>query len=236
MTGSEAFEEVPFLRAIPAEKRRRLLPRAALRTFSRTQGLWCDGQMTNDFSFLARGRVKLVKCNADGKETILDLCLPGQLLCASAVCAVAPYCCRAVAAEDDTTVLSLPRQDLLELVERNPPMTHGFMKEITCRTATLCRRVNELAGGQVERRVSKLLLRLADEVGQARDGEGTWIPVALSRQDLADMCGTTIETAIRIMSRLQREGIVQTVTSGFVVANRPALEDRSAGRGSTGVD
>jgi CRP/FNR family transcriptional regulator len=98
---------------------------------------------------------------------------------------------------------------------------------------SLCRRVEELAGGQVERRIATLLLRLADGMGVPRTSEGTWIPVRLSRQDLADLVGTTLETAIRVMTRLGRAGIVRTAPRGLVITDRRALEEvgrRECGR------
>jgi CRP/FNR family transcriptional regulator len=54
--------------------------------------------------------------------------------------------------------------------------------------------------------------------------EGTLIPMALGRQDLADLTGTTIETCIRVMSRWGKERLVRTEKDGFVVLDRPALE------------
>ena len=78
-------------------------------------------------------------------------------------------------------------------------------------------------------RIATLLLRLTDQLGVARDGDGTWIPVQLSRQDLADLCGTTIETAIRVMTRLGREGIVRSAARGFVIADRAGLERTARG-------
>jgi CRP/FNR family transcriptional regulator len=60
-------------------------------------------------------------------------------------------------------------------------------------------------------------------MGQQRP-EGIFIPLALSRQELADMIGTTIETAIRIMSRWGKENLVRTVKDGFFVMDRAALE------------
>jgi CRP/FNR family transcriptional regulator len=50
----------------------------------------------------------------------------------------------------------------------------------------------------------------------------------LSRQELADLSGTTIETAIRIMSRWQKEDVLHTEKDGFVVLNRDALDEASA--------
>jgi CRP/FNR family transcriptional regulator len=60
-------------------------------------------------------------------------------------------------------------------------------------------------------------------MGQMRP-EGTFIPLALSRQELADMIGTTIETSIRVMSRWGKDDIVRTEKDGFVVVDRSALE------------
>ena len=59
--------------------------------------------------------------------------------------------------------------------------------------------------------------------------EGTLIPMALSRQDLADLTGTTVETCIRIMSRWGKEDVVRTEKEGFVLRDRPALENLAQG-------
>jgi CRP/FNR family transcriptional regulator len=60
-------------------------------------------------------------------------------------------------------------------------------------------------------------------MGQPR-AEGLFIPLVLSRQELADMIGTTIETSIRIMSRWGKEGVVRTEKDGFTIVDRAALE------------
>ena len=60
-------------------------------------------------------------------------------------------------------------------------------------------------------------------MGQPRP-EGLFIPLVLSRQEIADMIGTTIETSIRIMSRWGKDELVRTEKDGFLVVDRPALE------------
>ena len=60
-------------------------------------------------------------------------------------------------------------------------------------------------------------------MGRADRG-GTYIPLALSRQELADLTGTTIETCIRIMSRWNKDEVVRTDKDGFVVVDRAELE------------
>jgi CRP/FNR family transcriptional regulator len=76
--------------------------------------------------------------------------------------------------------------------------------------------------GSVEYRVARLFLTLAERLGHKRDGE-IFLPLPLSRQDIADLVGTTIETAIRIMSRWQKEGVVETDPRGFLVRDPAAL-------------
>jgi CRP-like cAMP-binding protein len=79
----------------------------------------------------------------------------------------------------------------------------------------------------VEARFARLFLKLCDQIGKRERG-GVFVPMPLSRQDLADLSGTTIETAIRIMSRWQKEDVLHTEKDGFVVLNRDALDEASA--------
>ncbi len=220
----EAAERIPFLRALPAADRERLRPYTELQRLARGERVWRQGDPTASFAFAVRGRVKLVKTSEAGREVILELCGPGELLCANAVCSFAPYCCAATALEDDVEVAAVPRRDVLELLERSPLAARAFLREVTGRGMHLCERVEQLSTGLVERRIATLLLRLAEQVGVSRGEQGIWIPIELSRQDLADLCGTTIETAIRTMTRLGREGVVRSAARGLVVADRPALE------------
>lgn len=219
-----AAARVPFLRALPAADLERLAPYANVRRVDRGERVWSEGDPTGEFTFLADGRVKLVKGSESGRDVIVDVCGPGELLCSSAVCAFAPYCCSSTALEDAVQVIVIPRRDVLELLEHSPVASRAFLREVTARGLGLTERITQLASGQVERRIAALFLRLAEQVGTPRDGGGTWVPVTLSRQDLADLCGTTLETAIRTMSRLARDGALRTAARGFVVENRERLE------------
>jgi CRP/FNR family transcriptional regulator len=70
-------------------------------------------------------------------------------------------------------------------------------------------------------------LKLADQIGRA-EGGGQFVPMPLSRQELADLTGTTIETAIRLMSRWEKADVLHTQKDGFVVLDRLALEDAAS--------
>jgi CRP-like cAMP-binding protein len=221
--GDGPCSRIPFLAALPARERQRLQARARVRRVSRGEWLWRLGAPSDEFMFVARGRVKLVTSSADGREAIVDLRGPGELLCAGATCVLAPYCCTAMAHADDLEVVVFPRHDVLALLEDSPSAARAFLQEMAGCTVTLCRRVDELTSGVVERRLTMLLLRLADQIGQPRADGTVWIPIALSRQDLAELCNTAFESAIRAMRRLARNGIVETRPRGFLVRDRAAL-------------
>jgi CRP/FNR family transcriptional regulator len=78
--------------------------------------------------------------------------------------------------------------------------------------------------GSVEVRGARLFLTLSERMGQPRE-DGIFIPLALSRQELADLLGTTLETTIRLMSRWQKENVVMTERDGFLVPVMDALRD-----------
>jgi CRP/FNR family transcriptional regulator len=101
-------------------------------------------------------------------------------------------------------------------------LARGLLVGLTRRMMELTRRLAERSS-RVEYRVARLFLTLADRVGRP-EKDGIVVPVSLSRQEIADMVGTTQETAIRIMSRWGKDGIVVTTDAGFVIPDRAAVE------------
>jgi len=98
----------------------------------------------------------------------------------------------------------------------------------TTRLVELTNRLAELTGGRIEPRFARLFVKLGSQMGRPERG-GTFIPLALSRQELADLTGTTIETCIRIMSRWNKDGVVQTDKDGFVVLDAAELGRLASG-------
>jgi CRP/FNR family transcriptional regulator len=141
-----------------------------------------------------------------------------------------------VALDDETSVVSFRRADVLDLVEKNPDAARAVMHELVCRGMEMCRRVEQLSIGQVEQRIARLVLRLAERAGTDRPGQGIWIPVPLTRQDLADLCGTTVETAIRVVSKMRRSGLMRATPSGILVMDRAGLTQVMTGKKSAAAE
>ncbi|HGG58059.1 MAG TPA: Crp/Fnr family transcriptional regulator [Nannocystis exedens] len=221
MTGvSEMIDVIPMLRVIPGSERAPLLTGARVSHLSHHEALFREGGRADRFSFPIEGWIKLSKIHASGRVVIICLVGPGQLICGNAVYAGKPYCCSALAATKRAQILSVPRYDLVRFVERYPEVTRGFLREITCRGMQLCHRIEELTSGKVERRLAALFVRLLP----ADTGlDGAMIPLALTRQELADLCGSTVETAIRAMRRLDERDVLRTIKTGFVVIDPETL-------------
>jgi len=166
--------------------------------------------------------VKIFKMMPNGKDVILEVFGPGDPLGAVATYVGRPFPASAAALEDTTCVV-IPKADFFRLLEQHPSLVRGLLLGFTIRIVELTNRLAEMSGGRIEARFARLFLKLADQMGRSERG-GTFIPLSLSRQELADMTGTTIETCIRIMSRWGKENVVHTDKDGFVVLDRTDLE------------
>jgi CRP/FNR family transcriptional regulator len=152
------------------------------------------------------GRVKILKHSRTGKDVVLELLGPGEIFGGVAVLEKRPYPATAQAVEI-TEVLKLPRELMLALAERYPSIVREMALMIGQRLRTAHESIKSLAVEPVEPRLAATLVRLADREGK-RSPEGVELPYHLTRQSLADMAGTTVETTIRVVSRWIKEGLV----------------------------
>ena len=221
-TLDDTLRRTTIFRRLSVDDRQRLASVAGTRAFEKGDYLFHEGDAPELLYTVASGRVKVTKATARGTDVILEIFGPGDPVGAVAVYEARPYPASAVALEP-TTCLVVPRQAFFSLLESYPSMVRGLLTGLTHRLVELTNRLAELSTGRIDARLARFFLKLADNLGQSTP-EGTLIPLALSRQELADMIGTTIETAIRIMSRWGKEGVVRTEKDGFVVTDRAALE------------
>jgi CRP/FNR family transcriptional regulator len=209
----------PVLRARVAEVGR-------LKTYPRGELIFAEGDPSDAFIVIVSGRVKVFKSTPAGKEVILEIFGAGDPLGAVAVYESAPFMASAFTLEP-TQILRIEQSAFFRLLEQDPAFVRGLLSGLTIRLAELTRRLAELSGARVEARFARLFLKLCDQIGKRERG-GVFVPMPLSRQELADLSGTPIETAIRIMSRWQKEDVLHTEKDGFVVLNREALDDAAA--------
>jgi CRP-like cAMP-binding protein len=215
-----AVHGLPVFRGLSADDQKRLAQLATLRDYERGDFLWHAGDPADALTVIVRGRVKIVR-HAEAGDVILELFGEGEPVGAIAVYNYIPYPASAVCLEP-VTLLVLPRRDYFELLDRQPEFARGVIRELTKLVIALTRKVEEMRGQPVETRIAQLFLTLAERMGK-ETREGIEIPLALSRQEVADLVGTTVESAIRVMSRWGRESVLITGEGRFVIPSREKL-------------
>jgi CRP/FNR family transcriptional regulator len=219
------LQKSAMFRRLSPEDRKRVAAAAQVRNYDKGQTLFSEGDAPEFLYTIVTGRVKVYKMTARGTDIILEIFGEGESVGAVAVYEGRPYPASAMVLEPTVCVL-VDRHAFFTLLETQPTLVRGLLSGLSLRLVELTNRLAELTGGRMEARFARLFLKMASDMGQKR-GEGLFIPMPLSRQELADMTGTTIETAIRIMSRWGKQHIVQTESDGFLVKNPGALESLS---------
>ena len=217
---------LPLFRRVLPQDRARVAAAGRIGRYERGDEIFEEGEAPDSFVTIVEGRVKIYKRLPGGKDLILQIFGTGDPLGAVAVYDGRPYPASAQALEP-TTCLLIPRQAFLGLLEQSPALVRGVLSGLTLRLIELTERLSELTGAGVEARFARLFLKLGDQFGETRPG-GVFVPFPLSRQELADMTGTTIETCIRLMSRWGKDRVLATERDGFVLTDRRALEELAA--------
>jgi CRP/FNR family transcriptional regulator len=227
-----AVQSVPVFRGLSDEDQRRVAALATIKDYRRGDAIWNAGQAAEFLTVIVRGRVKLVR-GADGGDVIIEIFGEGEPVGAIAVYNYIPYPASAICLEP-VTLLLLPRRDYFELLDRNPEFARAIIRELTKLVLALARKVEEMRGQRVETRIAQLFLTLAERMGRETKA-GVEIPIQLSRQEVADLVGTTVESAIRVLSRWGREKILVTGEKRFLIPSRDRLVEVAEDRRTEGA-
>ncbi len=165
---------------------------------------------------LISGRAKLMQTNPAGQQVNLRTISEWQMFGAlGAVREGATYPASAQALEN-CTALALKSEYLQELMQTRPYLSFDLMKLMTGYIQEMQERYRELATEKVERRIARVLLRLAAQMG-TKNEDG--IELFFTRQDLAEMSGTTLYTVSRVLSDWERQDLVEAGRERVVIRN-----------------
>lgn len=191
--------------------------------------IFMEGDAARWLYLVRSGHVKIMRHTKTGKDVVLELLGPGEIFGGVAVIEKRAYPASAQATEL-TVVLKIPAEPVIALAERHP----AFIKEMALMIGRRLRAAHDsvasLAVDPVEARLAATLRRLATREG-TRGDKGVTLPFHLTRQSLADMTGTTVETTIRILSRWLRDGILDEDGGRLVLSDWDGLTALAEGEG-----
>jgi CRP-like cAMP-binding protein len=192
---------------------------ASERSLSPGEFVFWEGDAPDWFYIVAEGQVKALKHSSSGREFIIAFFGPGEMFGEVAVFENKPYPASAQAAAE-TRVLGIRREDFLSFLKNQPQVALRIISVLGGRLRDAQARLRDLAAERVEQRIARTLLMLSSKLGST---------LPFTRQEIADMSGTTTETAIRVMSRLKEGGIIRSVRGKTVILDELKLRLLSEG-------
>lgn len=163
------------------------------------------------------GKVKIYKHGVNGEVQIVRLSKAGDLLGYRALLSNEPYSATAEVLED-ATICFMDRTTVLQLLQRNAPLSLRILRKVCQDLRAAEERTLDLIQKPVPQRVAALLLALQADFGENAK-QGVRLNIALTREEMAEMVGTTAETLIRTLSEFKTRGLIDLEPHTVFVKN-----------------
>jgi CRP-like cAMP-binding protein len=183
-----------------------LVGRAASRHFVPGDSVFEQGDPAESFFVLLHGRLRVTQVTPQGQQVVVRVVNPGDLFGIAKALHRTDYPGTATAVSD-SIALAWQMSDWSDIVDRYPAFAVNAMQTIGGRLQEAQARIREMSTEVVERRVAHAVLRLANQSGRREPG-GIRIDFPISKQDLAEMTGTTLHTVSRILTAWEEAGLV----------------------------
>jgi len=216
LAGTEIF------RSLPDEALDEVRRVASRKRLARKETLYEQGDAALNFYVVVVGRLRATQTTEEGNQIALRYLGPGELAGYAVLAGIPDYPGTVVAVED-THLFVWPAGLMRDLMGRRPQIAMNAVAVLGTRYQETQIRLRELSTETVERRIAHALLRLARQAGR-RTAQGTEICFPLSRQDIAELSGTTLHTVSRTLSAWEKDGIVSSAHRHVVVCLPTALE------------
>ena len=219
----DPLSKIPLFEHLSDRERRKVAEEVVETHYRKDEFIFREGDRATSFHILKAGTVKCVKMSPEGRQVTLKVLMPGDLFCCDAAVldgGTHPGCAQPMG---DVSVLSLTKDAYYALLRRNPDAALKVIQYLGARLQEAQEATKVLALNPAEQRLAALLIKLADRAG-LREGNHVRLTVRLTRQDLADMVGMTVETATRIMGRFKREKLVSGTAKSLIIRNLAKLQ------------
>ena len=174
----------------------------------RGETIWLKGDMVDFFALVGTGFIKMVRSFSSGQEATAEIMGPGQIFGLLGV-VEGTGCPLSARAASHCWYLKIPKDSITPIYDQSVILKEKLLRRTVVRFRETTDMLAKMSSGRVEERVALVLMMLSESYGEERD-DGIAIQVPLTRQDVAEMAGTTVESTIRTMSRWQKEGIIKS--------------------------
>jgi CRP-like cAMP-binding protein len=194
---------------------------ARSRRYEKNASVFQQGARADAFFALLDGRLKVVQTTTEGQQIVVRFVNPGELFGIAAAIGRDTYPGTAIAAAE-SVALAWEQRYWAVLVASYPIVAANVLRSVGSRLLEQHEKVGDMATQRVERRIARVLLRLAGQAGKSRE-EGIEITFPISRQDLAEMTGATLFTVSRVMSAWDKGGVIASGRQHILIRDPHAL-------------
>ena len=189
-------------------------------TIKKGEPIFEEGEITKGVFCVKDGICKLSKLSANGKEQIVKLVKSGELLGQRSMISEEPANLTAVALED-MEVCFIPKSEIMGFFNKNNEFSMNVMKTICGDLKESDDHIVSMAQKSVKERLAETLLYLEDTFGKNEDGT---LYIQLSREELSGIIGTATESCIRLLSELNKMGLIELVGKKIAIIDRNKLK------------
>ncbi|MEZ0362003.1 MAG: Crp/Fnr family transcriptional regulator [Hydrogenobacter sp.] len=194
-----------------------------LKEFRRNEYIFFEEEAEPGIYILVEGLIKLLKETQDARIVIVRLVYPGDVFGWIEWGKKAPKNTYTAKSMTESKALYISNKDFINLAIKHPAVAIKMTCEATANLIQTYETLKSIAGGKVEERIAKVLLEIADRIGKKYE-DTIIIEAPLTRLDIAEMTGTTVETTIRVMSKWKKQGIINTERGYIEIIKRRELE------------
>ena len=199
--------DLPMFAGIGGDRLDEILNEAQSLRYAKGTNVFEQDAPATSFFILLDGHLRVAKLTPAGQQVVVRFVAPGEIFGVAKAIGRTTYPATATAVVD-SVALVWPSAAWPRLIEKNPALATNALQTVGSRLQEAHTRVVEMSTEQVERRVAHALLRLAKQAGRKVE-EGVRIDFPISRQDVAEMTGTTLHTVSRILSAWEAQGWVE---------------------------
>jgi len=182
-------------------------------TFNRGDVLFNEGDRAGSIIIVVEGQCKAMKYTSEGMELIVEMFGKCDIMGVISVFSNTPYSYNAIALTK-VSALIIRKEDFITLITNNKESAVKVLNYLGKRIRSLQEKVQDFFSDKVEQRIAKLLVKLTGKMGKE---------IPFTRQDIAAMVGTSIETAIRVTSRFREAGILKSSRGKLLIINMEKL-------------
>jgi CRP-like cAMP-binding protein len=217
------IEACSILNGLEANAKARLVESGFMAYAEKGEVIWIAGAPSEFCAVVGAGYVKMTKISPQGIEVALELLGPGQCFGLMATIEGRDFPLSATAITN-TWYLKMPAREIHAIYAVSSALKDRIVRSMGPRLRKAHDMMSRLSSGKVGERIAAVLFILADSYGHAGP-VGIQLQVPLTRSDIAEMAGTTTETAIRVLSKWQKDKIVSTEHHFITILDQSALAE-----------